>query len=127
MEWYESLFLQICAHVLSRARVADEVRVDGRLNLGIDPTQRIVDAYRKGAGLAFNTQSAIKQMSNGVEYVVLILVREHQFSKAVQNLKEKCHVVLSATMETDAQASVVSNYYVDVAVCRSWEVTQSDS
>lgn len=125
MEWHESLFLQMCAHVLSEARMADKARVSGRPNYDITATYRIVGAYRKDAQLAFDTHTAFEHIANGAEFVVLILVREHQFSKSLQNLKEKCHVVLTATMETDARASAVSNYYADVAICRPFEIALS--
>ena len=118
MEWYESLFLQVCAHVLSEARMSDMARVSGRPNYDITATRRIVGSYRKEAQLAYDAHVALEKISSGAEYVVLILVREHQFSKTLQNIKEKCHVALSATMETDARASSVSNYYVDVAICK---------
>lgn len=118
MEWYESLFLQMCAHVLSGARMSDAVRVSGMPNYDITATRRIVGSYRKEVQLAYDARAVIEKISRGAEYVVLILVREHQFVNVLQNLKEKCHVVLSATMETDARASAVSNYYVDVAICK---------
>ncbi|WP_202210580.1 hypothetical protein [Pseudomonas paraversuta] len=118
MDWYESLFLQMCAHVLSEARMSDTARVSGKPNYDITATRRIVGSYRKEAQLAYDAPAALEKISSGAKYVVLILVREHQFINALQNLKEKCHVVLSATMETDARASAVSNYYVDVAICK---------
>jgi hypothetical protein len=54
MEWYESLFLQICTHALSRARVADLRRQDRKLNLELNQAHEIVASYRKGVALVFS-------------------------------------------------------------------------
>ena len=118
MEWYESLFLQMCTHALSRARVADLRRQDSKLNLYLDQTFEIVASYRKDVQLVFDVRSAVEQLSGGSEYVIAVFVHDNQFSTALRRLKEKHHVVLSATMETDAQQNDYSSYYVDVAVCR---------
>jgi hypothetical protein len=118
MEWYESLFLQMCTHALSRARVADLRRQDGKLNLYLDQTFEIVASYRKDIQLAFDLRSAVEKLSGGSEYVIAVFVHDNQFSTALRHLKDKHHVVLSATMETGAHPNDFSSYYVDVAVCR---------
>jgi hypothetical protein len=125
MEWYESLFLQMCTHALSRARVADLRRQDCKLNLELSQTHEIVAAYRRGVELAFDLQTAIKKLSGGAEYLIAVFVHDNQFSTELRRLKEKHHVVLSATMETDAQPSDFSSYYVDVAVCLGSRATVS--
>ncbi|MCP2022257.1 hypothetical protein [Pseudomonas laurylsulfatiphila] len=118
MEWYESLFLQMCTHALSRARVADLRRQDSKLNLYLDQTFEIVSSYRKDIQLAFDLRSAVEKLAGGSEYVIAVFVHDNQFSTALRRLKEKHHVILSATMETAAQPNSFSSYYVDVAICR---------
>jgi hypothetical protein len=61
---------------------------------------------------------AIEKLSGGAEFVIAVFVHDNQFSTELRRLKEKHHVILSATMETGAQPNDFSRFYVDVAVCR---------
>ncbi|MFG0550771.1 hypothetical protein [Pseudomonas sp. yb_9] len=121
MEWYESLFLQACAHVINQSRVASNRRSDGVLNLDIASTRDLVSSYQRGGGLAFSTSEMKQQFSAGADCVLLLLVHEHQFTNALGAVKKSQDVVLSATLRTDARASDFSMYHVDVALVRRTE------
>ena len=118
MEWYESLFLQACGHVLIQSRVANLRRVDGVLNLDIASTRDLADSYQRSVALAFSAEEVKQRLSEGADSVLLLLVHEHQFYNAMEKLKKEQDVVLSATLRTDARSSDFSNYHVDVALIR---------
>jgi hypothetical protein len=84
VEWYESLFLQMCTHALSRARVADLIRQDGKLYLKIKQTSEIVASYKRSVGVAFSLKDVKDQFSSGAEHVVAVFVRENSLSSALQ-------------------------------------------
>ncbi|CAI8718741.1 hypothetical protein [Pseudomonas chlororaphis] len=118
MEWYESLFLQACGHVLTQSRVANLRRVDGVLNLDIASTRDLVASYQRGVALVFGIKEMKQKLAEGADSALLLLVHEHQFSSALEKLRREQDVVLSATLRTDARSSYVSNYHVDVALIR---------
>ncbi|MNF77086.1 hypothetical protein D3C84_592240 [compost metagenome] len=118
MEWYESLFLQACGHVLIQSRVANLRRVDGVLNLDIESTRDLVASYQRGVALVFSVSEMKQKLAEGAESALLLLVHEHQFSSALQQLTREQDVVLSATLRTDGRSSDFSNYHVDVALIR---------
>lgn len=118
MEWYESLFLQACGHVLTQSRVANLRRASGVLNLDTEPTRDLVAAYQRGVGLVFSVAEMQQKLASGAECVLLLLVHEHQFSSTLEQLQIKHDVVLSATLRTDARSSDFSNYHIDVALIR---------
>ncbi|MNJ27702.1 hypothetical protein D3C77_222140 [compost metagenome] len=118
MEWYESLFLQACGLVLTQSRVANLRRVEGVLELDIEPTRDLVASYQRGVALVFSVSEMKQELSGGAESALLLLVHEHQFSRTLEMLKSEQDVVLSATLRTDARSSDFSNYHVDVALIR---------
>lgn len=118
MEWYESLFLQACGHVLTQSRVANLRRISGALNLDTEPTRDLVAAYQRSVGLVFSVAEMQQKLAAGSECVLLLLVHEHQFSSTLEQLQIKHDVVLSATLRTDARSSDFSNYHIDVALIR---------
>lgn len=118
MEWYESLFLQACGHVLTQSRVANLRRISGVLNLDTEPTRDLVAAYQRSVGLVFSVAEMQQKLASGAECVLLLLVHEHQFSSTLEQLQIKHDVVLSATLRTDARSSDFSNYHIDVALIR---------
>jgi len=118
VEWYESLFLQACGHVLTQSRVANLRRADGVLNLDIASTRDLVASYQRGVALVFSASDMKQKLAEGSESVLLLLVHEHQFSSSLQKLTREQDVVLSATLRTDARSSGFSNYHVDVALIR---------
>ncbi|MGH8465944.1 MAG: hypothetical protein ACRESP_12285 [Pseudomonas sp.] len=118
MEWYESLFLQACGHVLTQSRVANLRRISGALNLDTEPTRDLVAAYQRSVGLVFSVAEMQQKLASGAECVLLLLVHEHQFSSTLEQLQIKHDVVLSATLRTDARSSDFSNYHIDVALIR---------
>jgi len=118
VEWYESLFLQACGHVLTQSRVANLRRASGVLNLDTEPTRDLVAAYQRGVGLVFSVAEMQQKLAAGAECVLLLLVHEHQFSSTLEQLQIKHDVVLSATLRTDARSSDFSNYHIDVALIR---------
>ncbi|WP_282361608.1 hypothetical protein [Pseudomonas sp. PS01300] len=118
MEWYESLFLQMCGHVISQSRVSTLNCADRSLNLEVTATRDLVASYRRGVALAFTLPEMKMQFVQGVECVMLLLVHEYQFSNVLAELKKTQDVVLSASLRTDIRASDFANYHVDVAIVR---------
>jgi D-arabinose 1-dehydrogenase-like Zn-dependent alcohol dehydrogenase len=118
VEWYESLFLQACGHVLTQSRVANLRRADGVLNLDIAATRDLADSYQRSVALAFSAEEVKQRLSEGADCVLLLLVHEHQFFNTLEKLKRENDVVLSASLRTDARSNDFSNYHVDVALIR---------
>ncbi|WAB96243.1 hypothetical protein OSW16_16945 [Pseudomonas putida] len=118
MEWYESLFLQMCGHVITQTRVKQRPGSTAAPKLDVASTRDLVDAYKRGVGLAFDLNDLQRAFQGDVNCVLLILVHEHQFSSILHELKKVQDVALSATLRTDAPASDFSNYHVDVALVR---------
>lgn len=118
MEWYESLFLQMCGHVITQTRAKHRPDSTVAPQLDVAFTRDIVDAYKRGVAIAFSLADLKVAFAGGIDCALLLLVHEHQFSNLVQELKKTQDVMLSATLRTDARASDFANYHVDVALVR---------
>lgn len=118
MEWYESLFLQACAHVMTQAKLARRQASQGALNLNVTSTHDLVEAYQRGVTLAFNPKELQQHFAEGAECALLILANEHQFVSTLQDIKRQHDVVLSATLGTNVRSSDFATYHVDVALIR---------
>lgn len=118
MEWYESLFLQMCGHVITQTRATHRPGFTAAPKLDVASTRAVVDAYKRGVAIAFSLSDLKAAFEGGIDCALLLLVHEHQFSNIVHELKKTQDVMLSATLRTDARASDFSSYHVDVALVR---------
>ncbi|WP_274411771.1 hypothetical protein [Pseudomonas sp. NEEL19] len=118
MEWYESLFLQMCGHVLTASRLANHRGLSGALTLDTLVTRDLVESYQRNVAVAFSQAEMKDQLASGAHCVVLILVKDHQFQHYLADINSQQEVVLSATLRTDARSTEHANYHVDVAIIR---------
>lgn len=127
MEWFESLFLQACSHVITRSRVGDRGQQKCRPVLDVVSTRDLVASYQREVALAFSLAGLQQKLSEGADCVLLLLVQEHQFHTTLQELKRQQDVVLSATLKTDARSSDFANYHVDIAFIRKSRSSSVDN
>lgn len=118
MEWYESLFLQMCSHVLTQARMANRRGFTGSLSMDTTSTRDLVESYQRNVAVAFSTAEMKDHLSQGANCVALIMVKEHQFQNYLADINRQQEVVLSATLRTDARSTEYANYHVDIAIIR---------
>ncbi|AHZ76237.1 MULTISPECIES: hypothetical protein [Pseudomonas] len=126
MEWYESLFLQACGHVMTLTKVANRRAAQHALNLDTGSTYDLVEAYQRGVTLVFNTTELKQRFADGADCALLMLVNEHQFSSTLQDIKRQHDVVLSATLGTAVRSSEFATYHVDVAIIRATAASAID-
>ncbi|UXH41325.1 hypothetical protein [Pseudomonas promysalinigenes] len=126
MEWYESLFLQACAHVMTQAKIAQRHTPQGGLNLNVTATHELVEAYQRGVALAFNAKELQQAFAHGADCALLIMTHEHQFASTLQDIKRQHDVVLSATLGTTVRSSDFATYHVDVALIRATQAITLD-
>ena len=119
MEWYESLFLQVCGHVLTQAKVSTRRDANGVPVFDNAATRDLVDSYRRGVALAFSLPEVKQKLLEGADCVLLLSVHEHQFSNTLQDIKRQQDVMLNATLRTDVRSNEYATYHVDVAVIRA--------
>ncbi|MFF7061247.1 hypothetical protein [Pseudomonas sp. NPDC008258] len=118
MEWYESLFLQMCSHVLTQSKVASRRGIKGVLSMDTTGTADLVESYQRNVGLAFTLTEMKAQLAQGAHCVVLVVVKEHQFQNHLTEINRQQEVVLSATLRTEARSTEYANYHVDIAIIR---------
>jgi hypothetical protein len=126
VEWYESLFLQACAHVMNQAKIAQRRAPHGALNLNVTSTHELVEAYQRGVALAFNPKELQQHFAEGADCALLVLTSEHQFASTLQDIKRQHDVVLSATLGTTVRSSDFATYHVDVALIRATKAGAMD-
>ncbi|MQG91458.1 hypothetical protein [Pseudomonas sp. MN1F] len=126
MEWYESLFLQACAHVMTLAKIAQPRTPQGALKLNVTSTYELVEAYQRGVTLAFNAKELQQHFVEGADCALLILTSEHQFTSTLQDIKRQHDVVLSASLGTKIRSSDFATYHVDVALIRATKAGAMD-
>lgn len=125
MEWFESLFLQVCGHVITRSRAGDRQQKCKPM-LDVASTHELVASYQRGVELAFSVQALKQRFSSGADCVLLLLVQDHPFNTTLQELKRQQDVLLSATIKTDARSSDFANYHIDVAFIKKSFITPTD-
>ncbi|HEN8799545.1 TPA: hypothetical protein U8251_002120 [Pseudomonas putida] len=118
MEWYESLFLQLCSHVLTQSKVAYRRGGNGPLNMDIASTRELVESYQRNTAIAFSVTEMKSHLSQGADAVALIILKEHQFQHYLAEINRQHEVILSATLRTEARSTEYANYHVDVAIIR---------
>lgn len=118
MEWYESLFLQMCSQVLTHAKMANRRGFTGALSMDAVATRDLVESYQRSVAIAFSPTEMKDHLSRGANCVVLIIVKEHQFQNYLTDINRQQEVVLSATLRTDARSTEYANYHVDIAIIR---------
>lgn len=118
MEWFESLFLQMCSHVLTQTKLANRRGPTGALNMDTTATHDLVESYQRNVAVAFNPAELKAHLSHGANCVVLIIVKEHQFQNYLTDINRQQEVVLSATLRTEARSTDYANYHVDIAIIR---------
>lgn len=118
VEWYESLFLQMCSHVLTQSKMANRRGLTGALTMDTPSTRDLVESYERNVAVAFSAAEMKDHLSQGANCVVLIIVKEHQFQNFLTDINRQQEVVLSATLRTDARSTEFANYHVDIAIIR---------
>lgn len=118
MEWFESLFLQMCSHVLTQTKMANRRGLTGALNMDTTATHDLAESYQRNVAVAFSPAELKAHLSQGANCVVLIIVKEHQFQNYLTDINRQQEVVLSATLRTEARSTDYANYHVDIAIIR---------
>ncbi|MFJ4456534.1 hypothetical protein ACIP1G_21935 [Pseudomonas sp. NPDC089392] len=126
MEWYESLFLQMCSHVLTQSKLAHRRGLNGALNMDIASTRELVETYQRNTAVAFSLTEMKLHLSQGADSVALIIVKEHQFQNYLAEINRQQEVVLSATLRTEARSTEYANYHVDIAIIRPTTSSPTD-
>ncbi|AHC85664.1 hypothetical protein X970_05155 [Pseudomonas monteilii SB3101] len=126
VEWYESLFLQMCSHILTHSKIANRRGLNGALSMDTAATRDLVQSYQRNVAVAFSSAEMKAHLSQGAHCVVLIVVQEHQFHSCLKDINQQQEVVLSATLRTEVRSTGYANYHVDVAIIRPTSTSPMD-
>lgn len=118
MEWYESLFLQMCSHVITLSKTVNRRGFTGALSMDTTSTRDLVESYQRDVAVAFSPAELKGHLSQGANCVVLLIVKDHPFQNYLTDINRQQEVVLSATLRTDARSTEYANYHVDIAIIR---------
>lgn len=127
MEWYESLFQQVCTYLLMRSRTAQCRREDLKLIADQAGFHELIQAYgRSEIKAVFSVSDVMPTLNSGKEIVLLVNVRESVFHKTAQELLRgrwgfDVRQILAASLETGSSHLPASGHQFDVVVCRKWD------
>ena len=109
VEWYESLFLQMCSHVLTQSKMANRRGLTGALTMDTTSTRDLVESYERNVAVAFSAAEMKDHLSQGANCVVLIIVKEHQFQNYLTDINRQQEVMNTSCVPVCVHPGLVGN------------------
>ena len=127
MEWYESLFLQVCAYMVSRARTVHLRREDEQLVATENDSKGLIElvaSYPRNEDLrlVFDAADVRGAFARGADFVLLVQARDKFLMPASERVAERSkgqvRQVATASFEVGPAKGAWRTNHFDVVLCR---------